>query len=513
MNTYPMFRLALFLSAGIFFADTFRWEAGWGPVAALLVLLVVLGLRLRSHSYAYRWVYGVGVSCFMFLVGWVLTGKAWGDVKVEWPAERQVYRGVVKERPVEKKRTYQCRVEVADRDILLYLPKDSASASLGVADELLFEARIDSPKEENDSLDFDYATYLYHHGISGTAYVPAYAWLNKGQVKDKSWKQEALLVRERLLDKFQAWGVEAERMPVLAALTLGHKGDLDKETRTSFSVAGVSHVLALSGMHIGVIWFLLEGLMRLLMRRRFGWLRWLIVTSILWIFAFVVGLEASVVRAVVMCMLMGLGSLSGSRPLSINTLMLAAFFMLFYRPFYLFDVGFQLSFVAVASILLIHPMIFGQWKVYHRLGRWVWGTLSVSLAAQLGTAPLVMYYFSVFSVYFLFTNLVVAMLVPLIIYASLLMVMLAPLPMVQMWMVKVVNGLVGALDAMAAWVSGWPYASFSLAVLTPAEIITFYVVLACGLTYVRTQKTKWIFRLLFGIVCLLALHLYALWKG
>jgi competence protein ComEC len=172
----------------------------------------------------------------MFLVGWVLTGKAWGDVKVEWPAERQVYRGVVKERPVEKKRTYQCRVEVADRDILLYLPKDSASASLGVADELLFEARIDSPKEENDSLDFDSATYLYHHGISGTAYVQAHAWLNKGQVKDKSWRQEALLVRERLLDKFQAWGVEAERMPVLAALTLGHKGDLDKETRTSFSL-------------------------------------------------------------------------------------------------------------------------------------------------------------------------------------------------------------------------------------------------------------------------------------
>ena len=101
MNTYPMFRLALFLSAGIFFADTFRWEAGWGPVAALLVLLVVLGLRLRSHSYAYRWVYGVGVSCFMFLVGWVLTGKAWGDVKAEGPTERQVYRGVVKERPVD----------------------------------------------------------------------------------------------------------------------------------------------------------------------------------------------------------------------------------------------------------------------------------------------------------------------------------------------------------------------------------------------------------------------------
>ena len=168
-------------------------------------------------------------------------------------------------------------------------PKDSASASLGVADELLFKARIESPKENNDSLDFDYATNLYHHGVSGTAYVPANAWINKGQVQDKTWKQEALLFRERLLEKYREWGVEAERLPVLAALTLGHKGDLDKETRASFSVAGVSHVLALSGMHIGIIWFLLDGLMRLFMRRRLGWLRWLLVTSVLWAFAFEIG--------------------------------------------------------------------------------------------------------------------------------------------------------------------------------------------------------------------------------
>ena len=510
MNTYPMFRLAIFLSAGIFFADTFRWQTGWGAVVALCALLLVLGLRLRSHSYAYRWMFGVGVSCFMFLVGWNLTGKAWSDVKVEWLSERQIYRGVVKETPVEKKRTYQCRIEVADRDVLLYLPKDSASASLGVADELLFKARIESPKENNDSLDFDYATYLYHHGVSGTAYVPANAWINKGQVQDKTWKQAALLFRERLLEKYREWGVEAERLPMLAALTLGHKGELDKETRASFSVAGVSHVLALSGMHIGIIWFLLDGLMRLFMRRRLGWLRWLLVTSVLWAFAFMVGLEPSVVRAVVMCMLIGLGSLSGTRPLSMNTLMVAAFFMLLYRPFYLFDVGFQLSFVAVASILLIHPMIYRSWKIRNRLGRWTWGTLSVTLSAQLGTAPLVMYYFSVFSVYFLFTNLVVVVLVPLIIYASLLMVMLAPLPMIQMWVVKAVNGLVGALDAMAGWVSGLPYASFSLAVLTPAEIVAFYAVVGCALAYVKTKNRKWIVRLLFGVVCMLALHLVAI---
>lgn len=500
MNTYPIFRLAIFLAVGIFFAETVQLEAGYWPVLLMLCLLVSLGLLLRTVSYAYRWMFGVGVSFFMVLTGMVLTDMAWEEVKVDWTPEKSAYKGVVKESIQEKERTYQCRVTVADKDVLLYLPKDSMSASLRVADELLFYARIESPRN----------TYLYHKGISGTAYVPADAWKNLGRSLETSLKQKALMLRERLVEKYREWGVGEEQMPVLSALTLGYKGDLDKETRQAYSVAGIAHVLALSGMHVGIVWLLMDGLLCMLLRHRFKVLRCVVVIVVLWAFAFLVGLEASVVRAVVMCMLLGVGRLLESSPPAMNSLGVAAFFMLLYHPFYLYDVGFQLSFVAVASILMMYPLFSRLFPIKNRLVKRGWDVMAVSMSAQLGTAPLVMYYFSSFSVYFLLTNLVVSILVPFIIGLAFLMVVVSPFDAVRWIVVKVLDGMVSLLNGMAEWTSALPYASVSFSVLNPMEVIVSYVVLAFGVAYWRTGSKVWLIRLLAAIVCWLFLHLYAL---
>ena len=513
MNAYPIFRLALFLAAGIFCAETFRIDMGLLPVAVLLLLLLVLGRLLKETSYGGRWIFGAGVAIFMFGVGWVLTSHAWKTVAVDWYPERREYCGILQESPQEKKRTYQCLVSVGGKDVLAYFPKDSLSASLKVADEVCFFTRIQPSHIAGDKLDFDYATYLYHRGISGTAYVPASGWQKTGRVHSLTLKQKALLLRERMLNNYRKWGVGDGEMPVLAALTLGYKGDLDKDTRNDYSVAGIAHVLALSGMHIGILWWMLNGVLGLVLRGPFRWLRSIVIILVLWAFAYVVGLESSVVRAVVMCMLLEMGRLAGSRLLSMNTLAIAAFFMLLYRPFYLFDVSFQLSFVAVASILIFYPLFFKCVDFKNRVARWIWGIASVSAAAQLGTAPLVMYYFSSFSVYFLLTNLVASLLVPLIIYVCICMVLLAPLPVVQVWVVALLNALVSALNVLAGWTSTLPGATFSLSVWKPVELMAFYFVLGVAVMYWRTRKRRWLIRGLAACVLLLALHLYALLVG
>lgn len=510
MNIFPIFRLAIFMAAGIFFTEMFRWEFGSISLVALFLLLLALGLLLKRNSYASRWIFGACVSCFMFGVGVVITECAWKEVRVDWDSERKVYQGMLQDTPVEKQRTYQCLISIGGKEVLLYLPKDSLSACLGVGDELLFSARMDAPENRNESLDFDYARYLYHKGISGTAYVPANAWRKISTDEVKPIKIQALLLRERMIEKFRLWGIGEEQLPVLSALTLGYKGDLDKETRDAYSTAGISHVLALSGMHIGILWFLLNGLLLPLSRLHLKWLRSLSILMMLWAFAFMVGLEASVVRAVVMCMLMELSLLSGGKALSMNSLSIAAFFMLLYHPFYLYDVGFQLSFVAVASILFFYSPIYHCLPIGNRLGRWIWGMMSVSIAAQLGTAPLVMYYFSSFSVYFLMTNLVAAIWVPVIIYGAVLMVVLAPWVKLQCYVISLLNGVVSGLNQMVVWTSGLPYATFSLSVVTPGEILLFYAMLAVWLMYWKTQKRKWMIIGLGTCVCLLSLHLFIL---
>ena len=486
------------MAVGIFCANKFGIEAGWGYLIGLLAILVFLFFRLNNSSYATRWVYGAGVSCFMFLVGAFLTGHAWKEVKVDWPSEKRAYRAVVQEPVQEKPKTYQVPVEVDGKDVWLYLPKDSTSVSLLPGDELFIYARMESPKD-----------FVYYKGVSGTAYVPTDAWRKTSERTDTHLKTKALLFREKILAKYRQWGIGPEQMPVLSALTLGHKGSLEKETREAYSVAGISHVLALSGMHVGIIWLLMDVLLRPLARGRLRWLKGVFIITALWMFAFVVGLEASVVRAVWMCTLMEMGRLSGFKSFSLNTLAVAAFFMLLYWPFYLFDVGFQLSFVAVLSILVLYPLFYHSFQINNKVGRWTWGIVCISMAAQLGTAPLVMYYFSSFSVYFLLTNIVAALLLPFIIYGAVLMLVTACMSGLQGIVVKLLNGCVSALNGLACWTSSLPYATFTIPV-QPIEIIVFYAMIGVWVTYWKQKKREWLIRGLVLCACLLAIHFYLL---
>lgn len=476
---------------------------------ALFVLL--MGLAMFIGKQKCHWAFGVGASLFMFLMGLTLTGYAWKKVKVDWSSSKLVYRGVLQEFPQKKRHTYQCRVKVSDKEVLLYLPKDSLSASLEIGDKISFCTRIQVPENLEKSSGFDYPRYLYHKGISGTAYVSAKAWKREEDVSAKTWKQEALVLRERMIEKFRQWGVGEAQLPVLTALTLGYKSGLDKETRDAYSAAGISHVLALSGMHIGIVWFLLNGVLGYLLRRRLEWLRWVTVTVVLWTFAFVVGLEASVVRAVIMCMCMELGRLAGARPMSVNTLAVAAFFMLLYQPFYFFDVGFQLSFVAVLSILLFYPLIYACIPIKNRLGRLVWGTMAVTISAQLGTSPLVIYYFSKVSACFLLTNLAASVLVPLIIYLAVLMILTSPVVTIQIGVVRLLDICVMSLNHMAEWSGRLPFAVFSVGEFRSMEVLMFYITLGlCWIAW-KTRRRRWVVWILASCVCLLALRFYVLW--
>lgn len=512
-DAYPILRLAIYVAAGIFFAATFGWiSERLSLVLTLLSLLWPVALSGRL-SYRFRWCFGAGVPVFLFLAGGTLAEHARQEVQAEWPDERKVYVGRLQERPLRKSRSVQCRVETEGRRILLHLPKDSLSEALEIGDELVFFARI-RPPETPEGADFDYARYLLRQGIGGTAYAAASYWRKTDAPPVRTLKQEALLRRERLVERFRAWGIGERQLPVFAALTIGHKTELDEATRNAYSVAGIAHVLALSGMHIAIVWTLLYGLLRpLAVNRRWAVVRWLVGTLLLWGFAFVVGLEASVVRAVVMCMLMGLGGLAGVRVLSFNTLGIAAFFMLIYRPFYLFDVGFQLSFVAVASILLFSPLLYGLLRVRGRLLRWTWGVCCVSVSAQLGTAPLVMYYFSTFSVYFLLANLVASLLMPLILFGAFALVAVSFLPWLHRWVVWGLNLSVDALNAVAERTADLPGSSFSLSWMEPVQVTLFYGVLGLLWVCVKTRRRKWLIALLALVALLLAVRFSVLLMG
>ena len=508
LNKYPILRLSIPLAAGIFFADACRdvlSPEAWMCLVGMLA--VCMGMMRLVRGFRHRWMFGVGVFLLFFAVGGLRMAHQWRQVNVPWAEEKRIYEATLLETPVEKRQVLQCKVALSEgENAYLSIEKDSFAKTLQMGDLLLLHIQMKAPSNGSFT-EFDYASYLLYKGIGGTAYVPSDAWQKRADAAPLTLKQRALQVRERVVRMYREWGIGEAQLPVLAALTVGHKADLDKETRRMYSVAGISHVLALSGMHIGFLWLMLSVLLKPLERGgTMRFLRWALSTALLWAFAFIAGLEASVVRAVIMCMLMELGRINGGKPLSMNTLAVAALFMLLYNPFYLFDVGFQLSFLAVLFILLFYDGIQRMCPFRRSFLRGVWGVMGVSVVAQMGTVPLVMYYFSNFSVYFLLANLGVALLVPCIIYMAFGTMMLVFVPGVHGVAVRLLDLSVRALDAFAAWIGGLPYASLAVVDLHQAEVWGLYVLLGVVGWWMHCRRRRAFIAVLAVVAAWLALH-------
>ncbi len=261
--------------------------------------------------------------------------------------------------------------------------------------------------------------------------------LDRTRLKAMEWR-EALEVSYRRMD------IRQDGYGLLAAMTLGDKRALSKETREDFSVSGTSHITAVSGLHIGIIFqlliFLLSG--RRSLRHGLPWhLTVLAVTSI-WAYAFLIGLPASAVRSCGMFTAYALALVMRRKRRSLNSLLLAAVIMLCLSPSYLFDIGFQLSFLAVLSIIVIYPRMAGWVDEYahlvkHPLLRGLATMLIVSVAAQVGTLPLVAHYFGYVACYSLLANMIAIPCATLILYGGFAYLACTPLPFLQ--------GIIGGL--------------------------------------------------------------------
>ena len=286
--------------------------------------------------------------------------------------------------------------------------------------------------------------------------------------------ERMLEYREQLLQQYRAT-MNPATYEVVAAMTLGDKTALTKETREKFNMTGASHILAISGLHLGIIYMMVSLL---------AWgRRWRIVVQVLtlvllWGFAFLVGLPASVVRATTMLTIYGLLSLGYRQNSSINVLAFTAIVILACQPKALFEVGFQMSYLAVFAILLFYPTLYGmiseKWLMEHRVVRWVWGMTTVSLCAQLGVGPLIAFYFHRFSTYFLLTNFIVIPCAYLILVGGFLL-LLTSWTMIASALATVVTIMTQSLTAIAAL----PIASIGNLYPSLLQTVLVYVLIGC----------------------------------
>ena len=253
-------------------------------------------------------------------------------------------------------------------------------------------------------------------------------------------QQYFLHQRSLLLERLETAGLSDDRYAVVAAMALGDRSALTKELKETYSKTGASHVLALSGLHLGIIYALLS---MLVVGRRWQMITQVATVLSIWAFVFLTGMSASVVRSAVMLTVYALLALGHRQKMSVNTLAFTAIVMLLVTPKALFDVGFQMSFMAVFSILLFVPLFYrpfsAEYLMTHRAVSWLWGMVAVSVAAQIGVAPLIAYYFGRFSCYFLLTNFIVIPAATLILYLALGTLLIPSLGVVLACMVGLLN--------------------------------------------------------------------------
>lgn len=527
IHRYPYIRLIIPWITGVFCGDHFfdrSWELFWSILAlGLCIALLFVLYFLKRHSL--RWCFGLAVSILCFIGGWL--GITWQlqHAVYSFPEEETVYRVLITDAPQAKEHTYLCQTLLKERrdtagtypierTAILYLQQDSAVTRLKSGDELLISARISPPLNNRNFDEFDYARFLMRKGISGTGYVASGKWTKQDGMNNLDLKSIASSCRRKMISLYQKLGFSGDELAVLSALTIGDKTELSDSVRESYSVAGASHILALSGLHIGLLYTLLFFILKPIARRgNIGRVirSVLLLLILLWAFAFFTGLSPSVVRSVSMFSILAMADMVGRQPLSLNTLAAAAWLMLFCNPAWLFDVGFQLSFLAVASILLIQKPIYHLITVKGRIGKYIWGLISVSVAAQIGTAPLVMFYFSRFSVHFLLTNLVVIPFITIILYAAVIMLLLTPLSWLQIVVAEGVKKLLEGLNFFVRWVEQLPYASIDGIWLYQSEILGIYIVGFLLTYYFMNRRYRNLLICLFTILLLGTYHATLYW--
>ncbi|MDR1562864.1 MAG: ComEC/Rec2 family competence protein [Dysgonamonadaceae bacterium] len=397
----PFLRLILFIIPGIILETQLNLDRQlYYIIAGVSLLLIYLSFRPYVTGYyglRLQWLFGMGLLLFCISSTGLLTHKHWQKSVWHGDGKEHTYHVQIIDDAVVKPKTLMFSVKTGSYRTQIYLPKDSASYALRPADSLLIRASF----EQTESW------YQRSHQIAAFAFVSHWEKIEPIGKQPFNIRFTALKYRRYLLEHLRRIIHEEKEFSVAAALIFGYKANMDKDLQQTFASTGCIHILSVSGLHFSIIYAILYFVFSFLgngMKSRI--IRQAIILLLLWGFAFLTGMPVPVIRAALMLTLWGIGSTFMIRSFNLNTVCVAAFFMLIYNPLNLYDIGFQLSFSAVLSILLIYPHLYSLLSLRNTLLRNAWQLSCVSIAAQAGTTPLSIYYFCQFPVLFLFTNLV-----------------------------------------------------------------------------------------------------------
>ncbi|MCX6246867.1 MAG: ComEC/Rec2 family competence protein [Bacteroidetes bacterium] len=518
---FPLVRLILPVCTGMA-AGIFSEQEIKVPLVFPGLLLLCFSVIVFSHKfifpYALRWITGILIILITTLLSYSisLTGKDtlrkdyFGNFE---PGQRTCI-GEVTEPVIQKQKSTKTIIRIicmkergtwcrTDGMSLVYFGKSLRSQLLCYGDRLVMTTRFTLPQVARNPGGFDNRRYLRLKGIYRQAYVNPDHWRLISRGRGNPLFRMALCWRDRMLMILRNNGLKGREFAVAGALLLGYVDEIDSDLMRDYSATGVMHILSVSGMHVGMIFLVLERLLSFLSGRKNGAsIRAVLVIVFIWVYALITGLSPAVMRAAAMLSLVVAGKTMKRHPDILNILAASVIFLLAWQPVLLADPGFQLSYLAVAGIVLFYKPVYDLFVPGNWLLEKVWSIVAVSMAAQLVTLPLCLYYFHQFPNYFFITNILVIPLSNLIIYTGILCLAVGSVPVISLVAAKALSLMVWFLNAFIHWMGSLPFSVTHGIVITFPESILLYMILVTCAVYISGKNKVWLFAMLSLMILL-----------
>ena len=504
IRQHPFIRLLLPLTIGIFLANALDIQEWYQFIAIFISLVGILLFKIipfMGKSRSLRVLFGAFVFLFFVAIGSYRIKVQTASMKLNSADTNNYYIGKLLENPIARTNSYKCSFEITAAHIrkswrkesvkvLLYFKKDSSLHDLLAGSSLLIHTKLQKVRNAGNPNEFDYAGYLKTQHTLYSAFLPPSKWQainvpRKFSITDFAWKWRA-----KLLGIYKQNGITGNSFDILAALSLGAKSDMDTEIKQAWTNAGVMHVLAVSGLHVGIIYLLFHSLFAFLLRFKWGhFVRAILLIFMTWMYAILTGLSPSVMRAACMFSFIIVGEMLRRRGGVFNSLAASAFFLLLIDPYLIFTVGFQFSYLAVAGIVFFQPRFYKLFYVNNFILRWIWKLTTLAISAQIATAPLAIYYFHQFPTYFLLSGYLVIPMAGILIYLSMALLLLSPIDYISHLLGSILQYLVSFLNWFVHRIQLLPESLITDLLLTNYELALIYLLLFC-LIFIFILKRK-----------------------
>jgi competence protein ComEC len=386
---------------------------------------------------------------------------------------------------------------------LLNVAKDTSKVPLSVDEIYISQSQFKDLIHPLNPHQFDYKNYLDKQYIYHQSFAQSSSLL-KTNTQSKTLFGIADNIRKHINSKLKTYPFQPDELAIINALILGQRQNISKEVYTNYTNAGAIHILAVSGLHVGIILLILSFVLKPIEHLKHGRsIKIVLLVSILWSFAVIAGLSASVTRAVTMFSIVAI-AMNLKRPTNIyNTLAISMFVILLFKPLFLFDVGFQLSYLAVFSIVAIDPLLYKLWKTKYWVFDKLWHTLTVTISAQFGIIPISIFYFHQFPSLFFISNLVIIPVLGIILGLGLLIITLATINLLPNFLAEFYGRIISQMNRFVAWVSNQDYFLIKDISFNLLYVITSYILI---ISIVRLFIKRNYFSLKFFLISILFLQ-------